>query len=810
MTVNSATATASYTGNGSTTAFPVPFYFLVDTDLKVSRKPAGAPTSSVLTLNSDYTIAGAGNQLGGTLMMLTAPAANDQLFIERNVQAVQQTAYPENNRFPAASHEKALDRLTMLAQQLISKLSFGLFRDPLGATYDLGNGRLINSGTAVNGNDVPNLQQVQTAIVGGAAPILTGPTGSSTVGFIQSGDGAVARTAQDKLREVISAADFGVDATGTTNSTAALTSALNAAAGKVLELPPGTIVVDQVTIPANTTVRGHSGMLSTIRRSATTSLNSLLAVTASGVTLDSFAVDGNRASNPNAANNILVTGCGQFTLRNVVSRNAKGISGGYGCGVAVVNTTDAANFTYSAISGGEYSDNDGYGAYFNVASYFRVSNGRFVRNALDGISIVDRTNPATPTARYWSVNDCTLAFNQGSGIGVDGFGNEALNPSSQYNTISDCDIHHNAKYGLVYQSSSCAISGNVIANNGDSDTNGGVLLNAQYTSFTGNTVVDNAQYGVDAGGCSNVVISGNLVRDNVGPSGGGAGINIGASTFTNVTGNTLIGNGGAGGGGNIFLHGIDGGTIPAFRTLGGQCNISENLIQLANNNQFGIQVDKGDVRGVHVTGNTVYGGLASRAYSYQARFVEAKSNAHYADNTSPYVILPVASSLVIPDDGTEVIDVSGTGSINEILTQSMSDYKGKVRAVFMTAFGSGYTTAPTVTFSGGGGTGAAGVAYVYQGQVRAIHVTNPGSGYTSAPSITLSGSPGAGAAWNVYTECPNNFGRVIRIHGQAAGVVVNSVNNIRLGAAGPWTSTGSNFLTLIGMYNGNWYEHSRS
>ena len=60
--------------------------------------------------------------------------------------------------------------------------------------------------------------------------------------------------------------------------------------------------------------------------------------------------------------------------------------------------------------------------------------------------------------------------------------------------------------------------------------------------------------------------------------------------------------------------------------------------------------------------------------------------------------------------------------------------------------GSGYTSAPTVAFSGGGGgTGAAATATIADGKVTAITVTNPGSGYTSAPSVTLSGGAGSGA-----------------------------------------------------------------
>lgn len=69
-----------------------------------------------------------------------------------------------------------------------------------------------------------------------------------------------------------------------------------------------------------------------------------------------------------------------------------------------------------------------------------------------------------------------------------------------------------------------------------------------------------------------------------------------------------------------------------------------------------------------------------------------------------------------------------------------------VDAVIVTAAGSGYATAPTVGFSGGGGTGAAATATVSAGQITAVTVTNAGSGYTSAPTVSFSGGGGSGGA----------------------------------------------------------------
>ncbi len=69
---------------------------------------------------------------------------------------------------------------------------------------------------------------------------------------------------------------------------------------------------------------------------------------------------------------------------------------------------------------------------------------------------------------------------------------------------------------------------------------------------------------------------------------------------------------------------------------------------------------------------------------------------------------------------------------------------GTVDHITIGSGGSGYTSAPPVTISSGGGSGATATATVSGGAVTAITITNPGSGYTSAPTVSF-GGPGSGA-----------------------------------------------------------------
>jgi Concanavalin A-like lectin/glucanases superfamily len=65
---------------------------------------------------------------------------------------------------------------------------------------------------------------------------------------------------------------------------------------------------------------------------------------------------------------------------------------------------------------------------------------------------------------------------------------------------------------------------------------------------------------------------------------------------------------------------------------------------------------------------------------------------------------------------------------------------GFVIAASITDYGCGYTNAPLVLISGGGGSNATATATIQNGFVTSINIINPGSGYSSQPDILI-GSP---------------------------------------------------------------------
>jgi hypothetical protein len=72
----------------------------------------------------------------------------------------------------------------------------------------------------------------------------------------------------------------------------------------------------------------------------------------------------------------------------------------------------------------------------------------------------------------------------------------------------------------------------------------------------------------------------------------------------------------------------------------------------------------------------------------------------------------------------------------------------------LTAAGSGYTSAPTVSITGGGGSGATAIATVSAGVVTALTLTAPGTGYTSWPSVAITGGGGSGATGQANLSYP--------------------------------------------------------
>jgi hypothetical protein len=119
MTISGSYTPDAYTGNASTTEFPVTYPFFgtsTDAEIEVIERTIATGAEATLVNGTDYTVAG-GSGSTGTVTATTAPAATVQWIIRRTTTETQETDYVENDPFPAESHEAALDRLTLVAQE---------------------------------------------------------------------------------------------------------------------------------------------------------------------------------------------------------------------------------------------------------------------------------------------------------------------------------------------------------------------------------------------------------------------------------------------------------------------------------------------------------------------------------------------------------------------------------------------------------------------------------------------------------------------------------------------------------------------
>jgi len=116
MTVSSTTKRNSYTGDGSTTTFAYSFKIFDDDDITVILRTTATGTETVQTKTTHYSVTGVGSASGGNVVFGSAPSSAQTVVLLRQTAQTQATDYTPNDPFPAASHEDALDKLTLMTQ----------------------------------------------------------------------------------------------------------------------------------------------------------------------------------------------------------------------------------------------------------------------------------------------------------------------------------------------------------------------------------------------------------------------------------------------------------------------------------------------------------------------------------------------------------------------------------------------------------------------------------------------------------------------------------------------------------------------
>lgn len=237
MTIVTTTNRWAYVGNGITTVFAYTNLIFAASDLKVYL-------AGVLQ-GAGFTVSNAGVVSGGNVSFAVPPAAGVAVVIVRDVPATQEIDYVPNDPFPAETHERGLDKLTILAQQLASKL-----------TRQLG---LAEGDAALSIGPLPEVAGRASRYLAfdaaGAPMASAGPLGASgpVSPFIDTllddaGPAAARLTLNAAPGAGVSVRDFGAVGDGLTDDTVAINAAM-ASGSPMVFLPAGTYKTSAPLIP---------------------------------------------------------------------------------------------------------------------------------------------------------------------------------------------------------------------------------------------------------------------------------------------------------------------------------------------------------------------------------------------------------------------------------------------------------------------------------------------------------------------------------------------------------------------------------
>lgn len=837
MTVSTDTGSIQYAGDGVTVNLTVPYYFLQNTDLKVVQTNTNVSpvVDTTLVYGTDYTVTGAGIESGGTVI-LTVPAATgvDTTITRGNMQATQLIHYVPNDAFPASTHEAALDKLTMLVQEagilngfaiqlpvnaglggVSNILPYPTPGDLLGWASD--GSSIVNTGPS--GVGAGNLYDVNVNANAGVQ--------ASKLSFLGPWTGAVARTVLSKDADYLSALDFHVVADGVTNTSTQMAVAVAAAiaAGKDLLLPAGTYVAQFPAVAQNIRIIGE-GIDRTVVLRPTTVTGPVAQFSGSQATVHLEGITfNNNILNANAAHVVTVaSGLAEFHAERCRFTGGSGFGNGLSIGD---NTANRLSFGLHRVHQCQVDTNAGGGIQVTQENNIHITDNEIYSNGAsgtgNGIGISYFTFPPVYDAQVNIIVSRNFIYNNGSaGCFVLGsiVGGTAPEPTfgvrpnaNQYVVAQGNIVYNNYGYGLCVQADGASVVGNICYGNGNitapaGSAYAGILCNSASCTVVGNVCIGNSGFGMDMGGSAYFTCSSNYIGNNAigGGNSGFIGLNLGACQYGSVVGNMVESNGPSGSGVQIMVPGYDGGTN-AFGSLTTNLKIDGNTLVLGGgSSRIGIKL-YGLPANCSVSNNLIQGGTVNNAIQIQTNAsVQCHGNAS-DQATMAGVTQAAAAGLVIPD-WAETVYLTGAVSMTNIQTFSQNSLLQKVVEVQVTNGGSGYNPAspPSVTISGGGGTGATGVASVSgAGNVVSVAVTNPGSGFTSAPTVTFgSGS----AAATAFVGCNNGAGRKLSMFFGGA-VTLNNTNNIVL-PTGTISAAANSVADFLGNFDGKYYLRSRT
>jgi hypothetical protein len=478
--------------------------------------------------------------------------------------------------------------------------------DQNGATKKVAVGGAIPASQIIN---TPSGTIAATTVQGAVNEIvsdLAASSGSSLVGFLQAGTGAVARTAQAKMRDVVSVKDFGAVGDGVTVDTAFVQAAIDAMAnGGTICFPNGTYRCGALTVGnANVTFKMDAGA---VLRFPTLGFG-IKAIT---INANNFAIEGGKLQGPAASvyvgdeNGIHMIGTSTsvrktgLELRNVeiTQFGAHGIYAQFVDNIVI----DQCAITYCGYAGAMFlSCNNGVATDNRILNITPGTSGNMYGISLTHDSTNYSSDPnagtkqaANPFCWNWYVGQNYLAYNAWEPIDCHGAYEVTIDGNHVYASYGGIACSNSSGAAIGYAGWDNAVVNNIVdARNPDGTASGyendnyGINISGGSTQphrnviCSGNIVISHGILGNgNSGAISAQQVTNAQICENIIQKWGGTGINITSSLQLNIVNNISLELGGAAAGVEYF--------ISADNTTNGKTLTVEGNVMSANGGTAG-------------------------------------------------------------------------------------------------------------------------------------------------------------------------------------------------------------------------------